>query len=275
MIGKTQAARQPSIDELLASIRQAIHERVAPDVPVAPAPSPRLVHTAPPARPDSDRTPEKRIVAAAGQDSFAGLLGGDVRLEEALARLNQTAWRAGSEVNAPEAGADADAAAAAPSAEAKLRPTIEEWTGGRVPPIRPAPFRPAPSPRRGESPFDPAPPGAHQRAARERKDDFGDEDRMKDARGAAARPSARSAPPSAGATPSELLSSQAASAANAAFKRLADAVVSRAAHSERTLDEITQDCLRPLLKAWLDDNLPGLVERLVREEIERIARPAR
>jgi cell pole-organizing protein PopZ len=30
--------------------------------------------------------------------------------------------------------------------------------------------------------------------------------------------------------------------------------------------------LRPMLQEWLDANLPGLVERLVREEIERIAR---
>jgi hypothetical protein len=38
------------------------------------------------------------------------------------------------------------------------------------------------------------------------------------------------------------------------------------------LDEMTRDCLRPLLKAWLDENLPGMVERLVREEIARVAR---
>ena len=30
--------------------------------------------------------------------------------------------------------------------------------------------------------------------------------------------------------------------------------------------------LRPMLKAWLDDNLPGMVERIVRSEIERVSR---
>jgi cell pole-organizing protein PopZ len=30
--------------------------------------------------------------------------------------------------------------------------------------------------------------------------------------------------------------------------------------------------LRPMLKDWLDENLPPLVERLVREEIERVSR---
>ena len=40
----------------------------------------------------------------------------------------------------------------------------------------------------------------------------------------------------------------------------------------RSFDEIAEDMLRPMLQEWLDDNLPTLVERLVREEIERVAR---
>ncbi|MDL2398490.1 DUF2497 domain-containing protein [Rhizobium mayense] len=43
----------------------------------------------------------------------------------------------------------------------------------------------------------------------------------------------------------------------------------------RSLDEIAQEMLRPMLQEWLDDNLPTLVERLVREEIERVARGPR
>ncbi len=43
----------------------------------------------------------------------------------------------------------------------------------------------------------------------------------------------------------------------------------------RSLDEMAEDMLRPMLKDWLDDNLPTLVERLVREEIERVARGPR
>jgi cell pole-organizing protein PopZ len=37
-----------------------------------------------------------------------------------------------------------------------------------------------------------------------------------------------------------------------------------------TLEDIVRAELRPLLKEWLDDNLPPLVERLVRAEIERV-----
>jgi uncharacterized protein len=37
-------------------------------------------------------------------------------------------------------------------------------------------------------------------------------------------------------------------------------------------DSMVRDMLRPMVKQWLDDNLPTLVERLVREEIQRVAR---
>jgi hypothetical protein len=40
----------------------------------------------------------------------------------------------------------------------------------------------------------------------------------------------------------------------------------------RSIEELVQDMLRPMLKNWLDDNLPSLVERLVRAEIERVSR---
>ena len=40
----------------------------------------------------------------------------------------------------------------------------------------------------------------------------------------------------------------------------------------RTLEDLVREMLRPMLKTWLDDNLPGMVERLVRAEIERVSR---
>ena len=42
--------------------------------------------------------------------------------------------------------------------------------------------------------------------------------------------------------------------------------------SDADIRAIAQDMLRPMLKGWLDDNLPNLVERLVRDEIERVSR---
>lgn len=42
--------------------------------------------------------------------------------------------------------------------------------------------------------------------------------------------------------------------------------------TDKNLEGMASDMLRPMLQEWLDDNLPSLVERLVREEIERVAR---
>ena len=39
----------------------------------------------------------------------------------------------------------------------------------------------------------------------------------------------------------------------------------------RPLDDIVRELLRPLLRTWLDENLPGIVERLVEAEIARIS----
>ena len=41
------------------------------------------------------------------------------------------------------------------------------------------------------------------------------------------------------------------------------------------IEDSVRELLRPMLKTWLDDNLPGMVERLVRQEIERMARGQR
>jgi uncharacterized protein len=79
-----------------------------------------------------------------------------------------------------------------------------------------------------------------------------------------------SPPPIQGA----LVSADTAYAAQNSFQQLADALLARAS-GDRGLEGITQDLLRGMLKTWLDDNLPQLVEKLVREEIERVARRGR
>jgi cell pole-organizing protein PopZ len=57
----------------------------------------------------------------------------------------------------------------------------------------------------------------------------------------------------------------------AAFGELSDAFASR---GRKSFDEMAEEMLRPMLQDWLDNNLPTLVEKLVREEIERVARGA-
>ncbi len=66
-----------------------------------------------------------------------------------------------------------------------------------------------------------------------------------------------------------LLSSATSAAVDSAFNALAHTVL---VQNARTLEDLVREMLRPMLKTWLDDNLPGLVERLVRAEIERVAR---
>jgi uncharacterized protein len=58
-------------------------------------------------------------------------------------------------------------------------------------------------------------------------------------------------------------------AVSQAFNTLAHTVLT---NNARTLEDLVREMMRPMLKVWLDDNLPSLVERLVRSEIERVAR---
>lgn len=44
--------------------------------------------------------------------------------------------------------------------------------------------------------------------------------------------------------------------------------------SGRTLEDLVKEMIRPMLREWLDANLPGMVERLVKREIERLVRRA-
>jgi cell pole-organizing protein PopZ len=66
-----------------------------------------------------------------------------------------------------------------------------------------------------------------------------------------------------------LLSNTASAAVDSAFNSLAHTVL---VQNARTLEDLVKEMLRPMLKGWLDDNLPGLVERIVRAEIERVSR---
>ena len=66
-----------------------------------------------------------------------------------------------------------------------------------------------------------------------------------------------------------VLSATTAKAVESAFNSLATTVLS---NNARTLEDLVKEMLRPMLKSWLDDNLPTLVERIVKAEIERVAR---
>ncbi len=66
-----------------------------------------------------------------------------------------------------------------------------------------------------------------------------------------------------------LLSHETSASVSGAFNRLSETVKPA---PPQTVEDLMKEMLRPMLKAWLDDNLPSLVERLVRAEIERVTR---
>jgi len=89
---------------------------------------------------------------------------------------------------------------------------------------------------------------------------------------------ARAAAPEAASLVDRLISDRAAAASLAAMSEL----VSRShrepnieslpmGNANQTLEDLTRELLRPILKTWLDENLPQIVERVVREEIGRLA----
>jgi len=69
-----------------------------------------------------------------------------------------------------------------------------------------------------------------------------------------------------------LLSAATAASIAAQFDTLA---VTRLFEDGGRMDDLARDLVRPMLQEWLDDNLPGIVEKLVRAEIERVARGGR
>jgi len=89
------------------------------------------------------------------------------------------------------------------------------------------------------------------------------------------RPQAVEAEPGAepaGGDEAPLLSPEASEAAALSFGALSADVAVR---SVELADELVREMLRPMLKQWLDENLPPIVERLVRAEIQRVARGGR
>lgn len=74
-----------------------------------------------------------------------------------------------------------------------------------------------------------------------------------------------------------LISAGAASASTNAFSKLARAVSDDRPATPlvgRSVDDLLVELLRPMLKDWLDQNLPAVVERVVEQEVKKLARRA-
>jgi cell pole-organizing protein PopZ len=219
----TQAAKaqEPSMEEILASIRRIIADD---DTKPAAKPEPPAAKAPPPPPPPAPK-PAPPPAAAMGQDDIDAMLAG---LDE------------------PEAP--------------KVQPS---------PPPMPAPSSPEPDVLELTESMQAVPPPAPAfRTIDGRQDVVFDEvseppPRMERPRPA---PALSPAPPQ---VTEQLISSATAAAVDSAFNALAQTVLMQNA---TTLEDLVKEMLRPMLQHWLDNNLPTLVERLVRQEIERVAR---
>jgi cell pole-organizing protein PopZ len=218
----TQAAKaqEPSMEEILASIRRIIaDDDAAKSPPPAPEPLPPVAAAPAPAAAAPAFVP---VPAAANEPSI-----NEAVLDEMLAELNATAPAADPAEEMASDVLDLTEAMAAPDPSASGFRTID-----------------------GQSDivFEDSPP---EHFAEPAAVDDGPRLQFPDR-------SQRS-----------LMSSATSAAVDSAFNSLAHTVL---VQNARTLEDLVKEMLQPLLKSWLDDNLPGLVERLVRAEIERVSR---
>ena len=231
----TQPAKsqEPSMEEILASIRRIIADDDASKSAPRPAEPPQAAAPAPAARPAPPPVPP------APPPTTSRVTPPEPSLDEAVAED-------------PEPMADVEDQAS------DILDLTEQMAAPMPPPPAPAP-KPAPQFRTIDGSFDvsyeeekPAPQmPAHQ---------------MPEARA----PSPSEDNPYRGdARSNQLLSNVTSAAVDSAFNTLAQTVL---VQNARTLEDLVREMLRPMLKAWLDDNLPGMVERLVRAEIERVSR---
>lgn len=230
------------MEEILASIRRIIEDsdtvRPANDPAVAESPTPSLV---PPAEVDDTKTRS---------------LGSRAALSPALPSPQIS-----------EAAAQSDAALRDRRIAEELRPSLATFSS-RPPVASEAVTQPEPAPAAAQ-PASAAPLyGAMDEQVGKQDPLLTFEDLLEDELQAVPETESESASP----LPS-IISDHTGRQVAAAFGELSEAF---AATRQKSFDEMAEAMLRPMLTDWLDNNLPTLVERLVREEIERIARgPAR
>jgi uncharacterized protein len=240
----TQPAKvqEPSMEEILASIRRIIADDEAKpaEKPAAAAPAPAAP---PPAKPAMKDIPPSAIPAAQAKAPPPAPPPKPAAPPPPAAPANNSQ----DDIDAMLAGLDEDTAAEdvrPPQPDGEVFELTDEMALPDPPP------EPAPLPAASFSKIDP-------------QDDL----EFTEAK-AAQRPPAPD-PLRLEMPMPPILSRTTVNAVESAFNTLAHTVLS---NNARTLEDLVKEMLRPMLKSWLDDNLPGLVERIVKAEIERVSR---
>lgn len=243
------------MEEILASIRRIISDDeakpAAAAAPAAPAPAPVKTEApkAEPARPAA--TPRPQVMAGIPPSKIAA-----ARPAAPPAAPPPAAKNSQADIDAMLAEFDAPAPAPAvkepepaPEPEADVFELTEQMALPATPPPVPSSFREVDPENDFEvSDLAVAPPAASRSPA------FDPPAYVEPAR---ERPQ------------QQILSGATVTAVESAFNTLANTVLS---NNARTLEDLVKEMLRPMLKSWLDDNLPNLVERIVKAEIERVSR---
>ena len=249
----TQPAKvqEPSMEEILASIRRIIADDEAKPPVAEKAPSP----PSPPAAAKPERAPPAAPAPKPVMDKAAP---SNVAAAKAAAAKPATA--------PPPKPAPAPAPAATNNQD-----DIDALLSGLDEATPEAEIRPPPSePEVLELTDEMALPSPPPRASFKRVEPQDDLEFAEAAAKPAYRPPAYEPPPFESPTVTQqILSRSTASAVETAFSSLTNTVMS---NNARTLEDLVKEMLRPMLKSWLDDNLPGLVERIVKAEIERVSR---
>lgn len=242
----TQPAKvqEPSMEEILASIRRIIADDEAKpvDKPAAAAPAPAAPAPPPPAKPVMKDIPPSAIPAA------------KAAAKPAPAPPPKAAPPPPSEPAASNNQDDIDAMLA--SLEEDTAAEDVRQPDGDVFELTDEMALPDPPPA-------PAPPPAAAFSKIEPPDDL----EFTEAKAAQRQPAPEPLRLEMPMPP--ILSRTTVNAVESAFNTLAHTVLS---NNARTLEDLVKEMLRPMLKSWLDDNLPGLVERIVKAEIERVSR---
>jgi hypothetical protein len=276
MATASSAQREPSMEEILASIRRIIEDSdtgrkqpgeadeprqdLEPASSADPAPDVEAfradLHAAPEVRKPVKLAEVQALVTTA--EPVIGRMETSVRSEPTPARPSMTLAEVSARVaaEAPAARAVATPDASVADWRREIAAVGEQAQMGQDRGEARKPVAQAQLDNRGDEPTPRDEPNANRAFEQSRPGE------------SPARPVVSSDAPSARpAIVSEHTGRQVA----AAFGELSDAFASR---SKKTFDEMAEEMLRPMLQDWLDNNLPTLVERLVREEIERVARGA-
>lgn len=259
----TQPAKvtEPSMEEILASIRRIIADDEAKPPPVEAAkPEKAAAPAAPPKPQPMNDIPASKVAPAkpAAEKPAPPPAAKPAPAPPPPAPAADAGPNNQDDIDALLAGLDAATPAPemrAPEPEPEPEPDVLELTDEMAMDPVPTPAPPPPSFRkvepRDDLEFAEAPPPRPAPAPSYAPVDF-------------------DAPPVPPQQP--ILAQSTVSAVESAFNSLAHTVLSSNA---RTLEDLVKEMLRPMLKSWLDDNLPGLVERIVKAEIERVSRGGR